>query len=95
VGIRYNRTVDSLFLAFFLCVLDRKSYFLKYLLYIFRYLYGFWSGGGLICDWSGFHLTSLRPCITVKIHFCEKREVSFKCFGGAMVFDKMAGGIQV
>jgi hypothetical protein len=55
--------LSTLFLAFHLYSFDIQSDYLKYLLWIIIYLYGFRSGMGLhICEWPGFRLTSLRPC---------------------------------
>jgi hypothetical protein len=52
--------------------LDRKSYSLS-IYYVYSYIYmAFGVGWGPhIFDWSGLHLTCLRLCISVKIHFLE------------------------
>jgi hypothetical protein len=62
VGIRFNRTVDSLFLAFHRYLIDRKSYFKVFITYIqilIRLLE--WAGGPTIVNGPGSTLHLSGP----------------------------------
>jgi hypothetical protein len=51
--------------------------------------------GPHICSWSGLHITSLRPSITVKIHFFEKQKFRLNVLVELWVLTKWSVGYKV